>query len=143
MRAYNILDIACYIVNKSYKSKYGVTVGRLQMLLVILNYKYYLKYNKVCFKDIVEFKDFGVTIRRVYDEFSVYGGDRIPQMYKHYYLDYTLWVYKEIDYNESVLDVALCNIINNLLIETQDMDNYCLNGCIQRYKIKYIEDIQT
>lgn len=150
---YNVLDIACFVINKHNElyPKNGITNLRLQKLLYFVQAYFIIKYKKICFSEKIVAWPSGPVVIEAYEEFKKYGRSNIETV-KYYGVFSENPVHdniihcnhKEIicsaieifkDYDDSKLvDITHCqtpwkNSINKGIgteIEVKDMENFFL-----------------
>lgn len=155
-RPYNVLDIACFVVNKHnelYPDK-GITNLRLQKLLYFIQCYFYLNYYEPCFKEDMEAWEFGPVSREVYEEFSYNVSKNIENTYEYFITDKETGLYKKIKFNEENIRredkwliekvIEICrNKTNYMLVEITHSQSPWKNNYKKNKKNKiYNEDIK-
>lgn len=125
-RPYNILDIACFVINKHNElyPKKGITNLRLQKLLYFIQCYFYLNYYEPCFRENMEAWDFGPASREVYEEFCVYGGCNIPNVESYRFIDKETFEVKKVDFNARNINGIDAGLIQNIIEKCSDISDY-------------------
>ena len=125
---YNVLDIACFIINKHnelYPEK-GITNLRLQKLLYFIQCYFYFYYYEPCFRENMEAWDFGPASREVYEEFCVYGGGNIPNVESYRFIDKETFEVKKVEFNARNINGIDAGLIQNIIEKCSDISDYKL-----------------
>lgn len=110
-RPYNVLDVACFIINKHnelYKNV-GITNLRLQKILYFVQSEFLIITREKCFEEKIVAWPYGPVVIEAYEEFKKYGKDNIPNI-NHYGKFFT-----RQEFNEYIIDRDDKNIILNVL----------------------------
>lgn len=127
-KPYNVLDIACFVVNKHNKlyPEKGITNLRLQKLLYFIQCYFYFEYNEPCFKEDMEAWDFGPVSREVYEEFSYNVSKNIENTYEYFIIDKETGLYKKIKFNEENISEKDKCLIEKVIEICSNKTNYML-----------------
>lgn len=87
-KKYTARDIAHYIVDKCTKDKQPVSNLQLQKILYFVQMEYIKLTDEPLFDDCFLAWRYGPVIRSIYDEYSIYSGDRIYKRYNGLGIDY-------------------------------------------------------
>ena len=80
MDAYDVLDVAHYIITYSNEKNYGISNLKLQKLLYFVQAHFLLNQpkHKPCFDEPIQAWDIGPVIVKVYLQYKQYGSSDIP-----------------------------------------------------------------
>lgn len=77
---YSALDIATYVINKSYEEGYPISNLKLQKILYFIQgYTLSIK-DEACFSDRIEAWNYGPVVPNVYKKFKIFGANNIPSI---------------------------------------------------------------
>lgn len=124
-RPYNVLDVACFTINKHnelYPEK-GITNLRLQKILYFIQRYFCRILNEPCFKQEMEAWKYGPVCKEVYSEFSIYSGNKIPNIESYSMLDEDTLLFKVIKYNENKITKDDKENIKKVIIACGDISD--------------------
>lgn len=99
------LDVARYIVNKSYEYHYAISNLKLQKLLYFCQAVFLVdsKGEATCFSEEIEAWDFGPVVPCVYRAFKKYGGNNIPIISIYKDISNGIWNLQTKKFNENII----------------------------------------
>lgn len=102
--AYNVMDIARFVVNYCNKKGYEISNLKLQKLLYFIQADYLSDDRSMpCFNEEIQAWNFGPVIPEVYHEFKMYGSGNIPTIDSYLICDYENFEFGRRKFNESVI----------------------------------------
>lgn len=117
---YNVLDIACFVINthnKLYPEK-GITNLRLQEILYFIQCKFLVENNKECFKEKIIAWPYGTVVVEVYEEFKKYGKSNIPN------IDYYGKFFTREKFDDRLIKKRDKKLISSILLLLNTYSNY-------------------
>ncbi|WP_244832945.1 type II toxin-antitoxin system antitoxin SocA domain-containing protein [Clostridium sp. BJN0001] len=116
--AYDVLDIARYIINYGNKKEYNISNLKLQKILYFVQASFLVDKNmQPCFNEDIEAWDFGPVVPKVYREFKMYGSNNIPYIDSYIDLSNGIWEATKKLYNEDIIFPEDKNLINSMVDE--------------------------
>lgn len=118
---YNVLDIACFIINKHNElyPQIGITNIRLQKLLYFVQAYFIIKYKEICFNEKIVAYPSGPVVIEVYEEFKKYGRGNIETV-KYY------GFFSENPVNDNIIHYNHKEIIRSVIEIFKDYDDSTL-----------------
>ncbi len=108
--AYDVFDIASYIINYCCERNIKISNLKLQKLLYFTQTLFLISNRQVCFDAVIEAWDYGPVVPEVYRKYKMYGSMSIPE---------------ENDYVNSI-DEEDQDKINGMLSKMANMDAFDL-----------------
>ncbi|KIL06900.1 hypothetical protein SR42_15115 [Clostridium botulinum] len=115
--AYNVLDIARYIINYGNKKMYNISNLKLQKILYFVQASFLTDNHRACFNEDIEAWDFGPVVPEVYQEFKMYGSNEIPYIDSYVDLSNGVWESEKKMYDENLISIKDRNKINEMVDE--------------------------
>lgn len=111
---YNVLDIACFIINKHNElyPQIGITNIRLQKLLYFVQVYFIIKYKEICFSEKIVAYPSGPVVIEVYEEFKKYGRTNIQTVTSYGVFDIPFFE-NVIDTNDRELITYVINMFSD------------------------------
>lgn len=113
--AYNVLDVARYIINYGSQHSYDISNLKLQKILYFVQASFLVDKHEVCFNEDIEAWDFGPVVPEVYQEFKMYGSSVIPYINSYIDLSNGIWESSLKAYDENIVSSEDRKIINDMV----------------------------
>lgn len=113
--AYNVLDIARYIINYGNECGYNISNLKLQKILYFVQASFLVENHEECFTERIEAWDFGPVVPEVYQEFKMYGSSTIPYIDSYIDLSNGIWESTRKPYDESIISFEDRKIIDEMV----------------------------
>ena len=145
-RAYDVLDVARYIINYSYEKDYLVSNLSLQKLLYFVQAYFLILPDRKAplFDDKIEAWDFGPVVPKAYNEYRQFGGTSIPYI-KSYFITRTgnIWDSERVPYKDDCIDEETRKYINDVVDNFSNKSSTYLTKLTQSqapWRQAYFED---
>lgn len=137
---YNVLDIACFIINKHNElyPQIAITNIRLQKLLYFVQAYFIIKYKEICFSEKIVAYPSGSVVIEVYEEFKKYGRGNIQPVTSYGAFD--------IPFFENVIDTndrELITYVINMFSDYSDSTLVDITHCQTPWKNSINKSIGT
>lgn len=118
--AYNVLDVARYIINRENEKGHNISNLKLQKMLYFVQATFLVNENKSCFNEEIEAWDFGPVVPSVYHEFKRYGSRSIPYINKYIDLTNGIWESKEKEFDMNIISKEDQYVIDKMVDECSE-----------------------
>ena len=113
-RPYNVLDIACFVVNEHNElyPENGITNLRLQKLLYFIQACFIIRLGTICFSERIVAWPYGPVVIEAYEEFKKYGRSNIQPVTSYGAFDIPFFE-DVIDTNDRELITSVINMFSD------------------------------
>ena len=127
---YDILDIACYIINKSTELNggIGITHLRVQKLCYFVQRYFCRELNRPCFAQELEAWEYGPISVDVYREFNMYSGNCIKYVDSYNKRIGNSLLLTKCVYDEDIIDIKDRKHIEKVIIASMGISDLELAG---------------
>jgi len=104
--AYNVMDVARFVINYGNDKGYIISNLKLQKILYFIQVHFlaFTPSHKPCFNEDIEAWNFGPVIPEVYHEFKQFGSGKIPPIKEYYDFSNGVWDIKLKSFSEDLID---------------------------------------